>query len=74
MMMSVYPTRDEVAAARRASYESVKAIINGRHDIDDNIGDDTDASEDDVELSREERARLEAILHRREPSTSKSDS
>jgi hypothetical protein len=44
MMASRLPTREEVAAQRQASFDSIKAIIDGKDSEDDNAGDTTEDS------------------------------
>lgn len=62
-MTSRLPTREEVAAARLASYESIKAIIDGRGQPEDgDTGDTTEESDGDDEFENGDRARLEALL------------
>lgn len=57
------PTRDEVAAARRTSFESIQAIVNERRQSQADQDDEATQSSDDVaEFDDQDRARLEALL------------
>lgn len=63
-MASRLPTRDEVAAARRASYESIQAIIDEKKKSrqDESVEEQDDDTDEDHDLENGDRARLEALL------------
>lgn len=73
MTSSRLPTREELAAARQVSFDSIKAIIDGRSKHDDDDGDDDAAdnsageSDHDNEFENGDRARLEALLIQSRP-------
>ena len=61
-MASRLPTRDEIAAARRASYESIQAIIEEKKQRDDDRIDEDDDEDEDLDSGNGNRAQLEALL------------